>query len=139
MIISIIGSGNTATVLGGILKQNNYIINEITGRNKITVNALANALHAKACFELQQLNKNSDIYIIAVRDDAIADVSTQLNLDEKIVVHTCGSVPIHVLEKTSVNYGVLYPLQSLRKELSYSPVIPFLVDGSNDFTREKIF
>jgi predicted short-subunit dehydrogenase-like oxidoreductase (DUF2520 family) len=28
-------------------------------------------------------------------------------------------------------YGVLYPLQSLRKEIPGSPVIPFLVDGNN--------
>ena len=33
----------------------------------------------------------------------------------------------------------MYPLQSLRKELNYAPVIPFLVDGNNDFTREAIF
>ena len=34
MIISIIGSGNTATVLGRILKENHHTINEIIGRNK---------------------------------------------------------------------------------------------------------
>ncbi len=139
MIISIIGSGNTATVLGEVLKKNGHIINEIAGRNKIAVQQLAEKLEANACIDLIQLNKNSDIYIIAVRDDAVGDVIAQLNLDEKIVVHTCGSVPIQALAGASNNYGVFYPLQSLRKELDYSPVIPFLIDGNNDFCRENIF
>lgn len=139
MMISIIGSGNTATVLGKLLKENNHTINEITGRNKTAVNNLAELLNAHACVELNKLNKNSEAYIIAVNDDAVAEVSAQLDLNDKIVVHTCGSVSINVLEKASENYGVLYPLQSLRKELSYAPAIPFLVDGNNAFARENIF
>ena len=51
---------------------------------------------------------------------------------------TCGSVSINVLEQTSENYGALYPLQSLRKELNYAPAIPFLIDGNNDLTRESV-
>ena len=82
---------------------------------------------------------NSDLYIIAVRDGAVAEVSAQLNLHGKIIVHTCGSVSMNVLANASKNYGVLYPLQSLRKELNYSPVIPFLVDGNNDITKQTIF
>lgn len=139
MIISIIGSGNTATVLGKLLKENNHTINEITGRNKTAVNNLAELLNAHACAELNKLNKNSDAYIIAVNDDAVAAVSVQLKLNNKIVVHTCGSVSVNVLEATSENYGVLYPLQSLRKEINYTPVIPFLVDGNNNFTKENVF
>jgi len=139
MIITIIGSGNAATVLGKVLKKNDHVINEIAGRNTIAVQQLAQHLDANACNDLKQLNKDSDVYIIAVRDDAVAEVSAQLNFNEKIVMHTCGSVAMDVLAKTSVNYGVLYPLQSLRKELNYLPVIPFLANGNNDFTKEKIF
>jgi predicted short-subunit dehydrogenase-like oxidoreductase (DUF2520 family) len=139
MIISIIGSGNTATVLGKLSKENNHVINEVVGRNKIAVQQLSEKLNANACAEILQLNKNSDLYIIAVKDDAVANVSEQLNLNNKIVVHTCGSVPMNVLANTSVHYGVLYPLQSLRKELNYSPVIPFLIDSNNDFVRRTIF
>ncbi|MEO8711807.1 MAG: DUF2520 domain-containing protein [Parafilimonas sp.] len=138
MIISIIGSGNTATVLGKILKQHNHIINEIIGRNKMAVQNLAEELNAHACIKLNQLDKNSDMYIIAVRDDAVAEVSAQLELHDKIAVHTCGSVSINVLEQSSKNIGILYPLQSLRKEINYLPRIPFLIDGNNDLTKEAI-
>lgn len=138
MIISIMGAGNAATVLGKIFKKHNHKINEIIGRNKIAVRHLAKELSAKPCFELNQFNKNSDIYIIAVKDDAVAAVSAQINLDEQPVLHTSGSLPIEVLAKASKNFGVLYPVQSLRKELNYNPLIPFLIDGNSDFTKKII-
>jgi predicted short-subunit dehydrogenase-like oxidoreductase (DUF2520 family) len=139
MILSIIGSGNTATTLGKMLIENNHSINEIIGRNKIEVQQLAETLHATACTEFNKTDKNSDVYIIAVKDDAVIEVANQLKLHEKIVAHTTGSVVMNVLKNTSENYGVLYPLQSLRKELNYTPVIPFLVDGNNDVTKKTIF
>lgn len=139
MIISIIGSGNTAIVLGKLFAANNHSINEIIGRNKITAQQLAQTLNANACFNIEELNTSSDIYIIAVRDNNVAEVAAQLNLQDKIVVHTCGSVSLNVLAKSSENYGALYPLQSLRKELSYAPAIPFLVDGNNEFVKNTIF
>ncbi|HEX5150110.1 MAG TPA: DUF2520 domain-containing protein [Parafilimonas sp.] len=139
MNITIIGSGNVAVALGKLFKENNHAVNEVVGRNAITVRNLAETLGTGFCFSLDQMNTNSDMFVIAVKDDAVAEVSAQLNLHEKIVVHTCGSVSIKALEQTSKNYGALYPLQSLRKELNYSPVIPLLVDGNNDSTRQTIF
>jgi predicted short-subunit dehydrogenase-like oxidoreductase (DUF2520 family) len=139
MIISIIGSGNTATVLGRILKKNDHVVNEIIGRNKTAVHELAKELNANACMDMQQINANSELYIIAVRDDAVAEVAAQLNMDNKIVAHTCGSISIEVLAGTSTNFGVFYPLQTLRKELHYSPTIPFLVDGNNDDTKQALY
>ncbi len=139
MIVTIIGSGNTATVLGRLLKNKNHVINEIAGRNEPAVKTLAENLNAAACFDLKKLNKNSDVFIIAVKDDALAEIAAQLKLNKKIAVHTAGSVPVNVLEKTAENYGVLYPLQSLRKELNYLPDIPFLIDGNNAFAKENMY
>ncbi|MEP6466568.1 MAG: DUF2520 domain-containing protein [Parafilimonas sp.] len=138
MIVSIIGAGNTATVLGKLLVDNNHTINEVVGRNKIAVQKLAEKMNATTCNELDKVNKNSDVYILAVKDDAVAEVAEKLQLNKKIAVHTAGSVAMNVLKNASENYGVLYPLQSLRKELNYAPAIPFLVDGNNNFTKETI-
>ncbi|SFQ45778.1 Rossmann-like and DUF2520 domain-containing protein [Parafilimonas terrae] len=138
MVISIIGSGNVATVLGKIFKENNHTINEIIGRNETAVINLASLLNAKPGFSIGHINKDSDIFIVAVKDDAVAEVSAQINAAQKIVVHTCGSVSVNVLKDASGNYGVLYPLQSLRMELNYNPEIPFLIDGNNPHTKNII-
>lgn len=138
MNITIIGSGNVTTVLGRLFVNKGHIINEIAGRNKTMISQLATTLQATPCYNLQQLNTKSDVYMIAVKDDAVTAVATQLKIKQKIVLHTCGSISINVLKGTSEKYGVLYPLQSLRKELHYEPVIPFLIDGNNDAAKNII-
>lgn len=138
MKLSIIGSGNVATVLGRLFKQNGFIINEVVSRNKTHALQLANELNAVCVDNISALFKNSDVYIIAVNDDAVELLSNQLIVDKKVVVHTCGSVSINVLKNASENFGVLYPLQSLRKEISYSPGIPFLIDANNDDSKKII-
>jgi predicted short-subunit dehydrogenase-like oxidoreductase (DUF2520 family) len=138
MKISIIGAGNVATVLSRLLRGKKFIIEQIVSRNKIHAEKLAHELNAEAIENIESLSKNSDIYIVAVNDDAVETVSNQLRLDEKIVVHTCGSASINILKNASKNFGVLYPLQSLRKEIPYLPVIPFLIDGNNDYSKRMI-
>ena len=138
MKISIIGSGNVATVLGRLLQQKDFIIDEVVSRNKTHAINLAKELDAIAVDEITNISRNSDIYIIAVNDDVIETVSNKLVLDEKIVVHTCGSASINILKNTSKNFGVLYPLQSLRKEIPYLPAVPFLIDANNNYAKEII-
>ena len=138
MKVSIIGSGNVATVLGRLLKQNNFLIKEIVSRSKTHASNLAKELGAISLDNIKAISKNSEAYIIAVNDDAIETVSNQLSVGDKIVVHTCGSAPMHILKNASKNFGVLYPLQSLRKEIVYSPVIPFLIDGNNNHSKNII-
>ena len=138
MNISLIGSGNVATVLGRLLKKNGHVIVEIAGRNHSHAAALAMELCASVCDAPQHINQESDMYIIAVSDDAVSAVSSALSLNEKIVVHTSGSVSADVLNHASKNVGVLYPLQSLRKDTNYFPSIPFLIDGNNKTTLETI-
>jgi predicted short-subunit dehydrogenase-like oxidoreductase (DUF2520 family) len=67
---------------------------------------------------------------MCVSDDAVENVAKQLSLKNKIVVHTSGAVSKNVLQNCTENFGILYPLQSLRKELNYIPDIPFLIDGN---------
>lgn len=138
MDIAIIGTGNTATVLGKLCKEKGHRILEVNGRSSTDTNFLAKELEAKAGFELKQITKDADLYIIAVSDMAIDNVSVDIHVHEKIVVHTAGSMSIHLLDHTSSNYGVLYPLQSMRKEIEELPEIPFLIDGNNDFTKKEL-
>ena len=56
----------------------------------------------------------SDIYIIAVSDDAISKVSLKIKSKKALVVHTSGSVSIDSL-KNNGKKGVFYLLQSFSK------------------------
>jgi predicted short-subunit dehydrogenase-like oxidoreductase (DUF2520 family) len=99
---------------------------------------LAVELNAQQYDEIEAIVPNADAYIVAISDDAIMGFAARIKLPGKLVVHTSGSVSTEVLKNMSDNYGVLYPLQSLRKQASHQPVIPFLIDGSNDYTKQQL-
>jgi len=131
MKIVLIGSGNVATVLARLIKSTEHTIVEVESKQLQHAQTLANELNVNAITNIDVITKDADIYIICVSDDAIENIVKQLYVKNKIVVHTSGTVSKNVLQNSSDNFGVLYPLQSLRKELSYIPDIPFLIDGNS--------
>ena len=138
MKITIIGAGNVGTVLGRLLREKGHAINQIFSRNHSHAVTLADELQARVCNNLEQINKQSDVYIVAVSDDAVDTISASLQLEKQIILHTSGSISIERLRNVSENYGVLYPLQSLRKETGDIPSIPFLVDANNEHALQEI-
>jgi predicted short-subunit dehydrogenase-like oxidoreductase (DUF2520 family) len=134
MNVVLIGAGNAATVLGRLTKSSGHTIFEVVSRNETHAQILATKLDAKAQIDISAVTKNADIYIISVSDNSIETLADQLQLKNKIVVHTSGSVSKKVLQNVSELYGVLYPLQSLRKESEHIPEIPLLIDGNTQET-----
>jgi len=141
MQIVIIGSGNVATIFAKQLHSNNNTIVQIIARNPISGKALAEKVNATFVSDYNHINKNADAYIISVQDDSLPIVAQQLeNIlpQNALVIHTTGSASINVLKKNSSQYGVLYPLQSLRKENTTITNIPLFLDGNTPDALEKI-
>lgn len=134
MKIVIIGSGNVATILGKKIMGAGHSILEVAGRNMDAVKVLADILHAAAVYDINNITKLADIYIIAVADSAIKALASELRVEDKIVVHTAAAEPINILNTSSSRYGVIYPLQTLRKEANVIPPIPILINGNNQET-----
>jgi predicted short-subunit dehydrogenase-like oxidoreductase (DUF2520 family) len=130
MRVVIIGTGNVATVLGRKMLAAEHDIVQVCGRSALSAKELAVILNTDHTDRFDQVNRTADIYVIAVADTAIEEVAAALHLDKKLVVHTAGSISKEVLKKCSSNYGILYPVQSLRKEMTMLPEIPFMVDGN---------
>jgi predicted short-subunit dehydrogenase-like oxidoreductase (DUF2520 family) len=138
MQVVIIGSGNTATILGKLLKKNGFHISQVISRNIAHAEILANALNCSASDFTSPMDETADIYLIAVSDKIIHEVVNHIPKNNKLILHTAGSVSINVLKNVSNQFGVLYPLQSLRKEIANSPEIPFLIEGNNQEVSDKI-
>ncbi len=132
MQVVVIGTGNVATVLSKLIVAKGHTIIQVVGREMENALSIAIPIGAKASDAIATITPDADIYIIAVNDDAIANVAKQLQLNNKLVVHTAGSINKQVLSQVSNNYGVLWPLQTLRKETIEIPDIPFVIDASND-------
>ena len=137
MDIVIIGSGNVAAVLGRAFKAAGHIILQVYSRNASAASALAYEWDTESTNYKSLLNTQAAVYILAVPDDAIPDVVSNLRLPGKIVAHTAASVPMDILQNVTNHYGIFYPLQSLRKEMSYLPDIPVFFDG-HDAKAKKV-
>ena len=133
MRVVIIGAGNVATVLGKLMAKANHEILQVLSRNIGHAQSLATELGCAATDDPQTINTTADVYVVAVSDTALKSLYEAYFLGDKLVVHTAGAVPGDVLKVVSANYGVMYPLQSLRKENREVPVdIPLLVDGNSE-------
>jgi predicted short-subunit dehydrogenase-like oxidoreductase (DUF2520 family) len=138
MKVTIIGSGNVATVLGKRMLQNGFEITEVYSRKIEHASALAAVLLAKPISNVQQISDDADVYLLAVADKALIELAAELVLPGKLVIHTAGAVSIDVLKSISNNYGVLYPIQSMRKEMDIATPISFLIDATNESVLAQI-
>jgi len=139
--IIIIGTGNLATNLAPALEQNGLVVKIVYGRTLKSAGEIADNLYqATATDSLDFSHFEAGLFIIAVTDDAIEEISRELILPENaIVLHTSGSKGINILGYAgSPNIGVLYPLQTFSKnKRTKFDTIPILVEGDNKYT-EKI-
>ena len=115
MNIVILGSGNIATHLGRAFKMAGQHIAQVWSRDLSHASALADTLAAEPIDNMFDLDRSADLYIIAVKDEAIRDIALELKLNDQLLVHTSGSTGLTALEGASSKIGVFYPLQTFSK------------------------
>ncbi len=138
MRIIIIGTGNVATVISKALVAAGHTIVQVLGRDGQKAESLARELGSTYSTNENSLDTTAEIYLFALSDSALYELARRFVLKDKIVLHTAGSVSMEVLKGISEQYGVMYPLQSLRKEMQVIPSIPVLVDANRPEVLEKI-
>ncbi|XMO85674.1 F420-dependent NADP oxidoreductase [Algibacter sp. AS12] len=110
--VVILGAGNVATHLfKGFEKTNDVSVVQWYNRNASSLQPYSHLVDVTDNLEAL---KDVDVYIIAVSDDAISELSSSLPFEDKLVVHTSGSVSVYDLDM-KLKRGVLYPLQSFSK------------------------
>lgn len=134
MKITVIGAGRVATHLAKGLYACGYIIHQVYSRNLAIASELALTINACAVNTMTQLDKNVDLVIFAISDQAIEEVAHQLSLylSDVLVIHTSGSTALKVLSMYP-RRGVFYPLQtfSLEKDVNWQS-IPVLLEANSD-------
>lgn len=134
MKITIIGAGKVGSHLAMKLHEVGNEIVQIFSRDLQNAEAIANKTAAEFTNELNKINKRSDLYLLAVPDDAIENIAAHFSQDifkNKLIAHTSGSTPITVLSGQKLKHcGVFYPLQSF--SLGTTPdfsQIPICIDA----------
>ena len=96
----------------------------LIGRGRLATNlehALLTAGHEVVSVNsrtLESLPFEADVFIVAVKDAALADVirSATKGRENQLFVHTAGSMPMDLFEGLTAHYGVFYPMQTFSKE-----------------------
>lgn len=110
--VVILGSGNVGThFFKAIEKAENVRVVQWYSRQTDSLKGYKNKT---AITDNLSALKEADLYILAVSDDAVAQLSAALPFENRLVVHTSGSVNVHDLDKKNKR-GVLYPLQTFSK------------------------
>ena len=140
MNISIIGSGNVATQFGKVFLKTGHTIVQVISSNVRSGKQLASRLKTSFSSTYADPNNQTDIFLIAVKDAQITEVVKSLIKTGKIVVHTSGSIDINVFKNKFRNYGVFYPLQTIKinRAVNFKKV-PICLEASNEKTEEQLF
>jgi len=132
--VTLIGSGNVAQHLIRAFK-NQAVLNSEIELIQVYTRKPESLLHlldsGKITNDWDNLEE-SDVYILAVSDDAIATVSSQLPFKNRLVVHTSGGVALASLNDKN-RKGIFYPLQTFSKnKLVDFTTIPICLEAQNE-------
>lgn len=134
--IVLFGTGNVATHLFEAYK-NSYDFKIIQVYNHAPKSLQAFKDKVLITTELEEVLP-ADIYIFALKDDIITQVSQKMKETDALVVHTSGAVSLKVLEKFK-RHGVFYPLQtfSKNKKVDFSK-IPVCVEANTNADKDLL-
>ncbi|UTA68195.1 Rossmann-like and DUF2520 domain-containing protein [Emticicia sp. 21SJ11W-3] len=148
MKISMIGAGNVAWHLSIALEDHHHQVCEVYSRKQVKARALVSMLYqAKVKTDLDFSESAAEVFILAVADDAIAEVCSMLVLPENaILVHTSGTKSLEDLQNLMIAHhdlpvrcGVFYPLMtfSIQKKMSLKEV-PFCIEAEEASAEDKL-
>lgn len=127
MKVVILGYGIVASHLVGAF-QNSEKIEVIQIYNRRSIDGDTLPSHTTLLTEI----KKADIYIIAIKDDSIEEFSKKLLFEDRLVVHTSGSVDMKKLSDKN-RKGIFYPLQTFSKDREVDfKTIPICVEAESE-------
>ena len=128
--VVLLGAGNVGTHLyRALLKANNIRLVQWYNRSSGGVNVANNQVNMT-----NDLNcvAEADLYLVAVTDSALPEISQAIGQRKGVIAHTAGSISINELNDHE-NHGVFYPLQTFSKQrqLDFSQ-IPLCLEANNE-------
>lgn len=132
MNIVLLGSGNLATNLSLSLHKKGIKIIQVYSKTTANAKALAERLDCAYTTNTEDIFE-ADIYISALKDSVSKEVWNSIRFNNKLLLHTSGSLDMNLLKEHSNNIGVLYPLMTLsRNRIVDFTNIPILVESDSE-------
>lgn len=108
--IGIIGSGRAGSALGAALASAGHPVTGLTARSRASLDRAARLLPHVPVLSPEEVTTRADVVLVAVPDDAIAQVAADLPLTEdQYVVHLSGAHGLSVLAGIQAIPVALHP------------------------------
>jgi len=143
MRLVLIGAGNVGWHLGQRLAECGHAPLQVYSRRQERAEALAGRIGSQPISRWEDLSPEADLYLLAVRDDAIdsvAEVLAKRLPDSALVAHTSGATPGKILAPHFEHWGVFYPLQTFSRAqaLDFSAV-PICIFAATEADENLLF
>ncbi|MDR1345757.1 MAG: DUF2520 domain-containing protein [Bacteroidales bacterium] len=138
--IGIIGSGNVASWFGFTLHQCGFSVTQVCSRNRETASQLAARIgDAEVITDITHLRSDSSLYLFALPDDYYTVLLEKIPFIMPLAVHTAGSLSCRVFQQKATHYGVVYPYQTISKDLDFRTLeVPLCVEGDDEYTTSQL-
>ncbi|MCK9449926.1 MAG: DUF2520 domain-containing protein [Bacteroidales bacterium] len=129
--VCVLGTGRVAGHLCTALFRAGFSIIQVYGRNWSKARELAVSVQAQPIDNLENLHTDAHLYILALSDDAIYQVSESISVTNGLIVHTSGFRALTEIHSKHPRRGVFYPLQTFTsgRQLSFDH-LPLFVEAS---------
>lgn len=141
MRIVFIGAGRLATNLSRALVEAGHDVVQIYSRSFDSAMQMSAIAGGSPTNDISKITKEADVYIMAVSDSAMPELIPQVckGREQKVFIHTAGSMPMDVFKGMALHYGVLYPLQTFSKDRRVDfREIPCFVEVSDDLSARVV-
>jgi predicted short-subunit dehydrogenase-like oxidoreductase (DUF2520 family) len=128
--IAIVGAGRVGRALGKQLCESGWHITSVVTRSESTARRASRYIGGGRAFgKLSRLILETSVVLIAVQDDAVADLAKRLadiggeEWAGKIILHTSGALDSRALaplQRAGANVGSLHPLQTFSSRVAPS-------------------
>ncbi|HZK03746.1 MAG TPA: DUF2520 domain-containing protein [Bacteroidaceae bacterium] len=134
MRVVLVGAGNVGTRLSEALLSAGHSILAVYSRTELSARTLAENLNVPYTTLLEQLPCDADLYIAALKDDALVHLSKEIvkGREKSLFIHTSGTLNMDIWKSTgATRFGVMYPLQTFSKDkLVDWRSVPIFIEGS---------
>lgn len=138
--IALIGAGNVAHHLAPVLLKAGVNLCQIYSRTIESARELGMKTGITYTSDIFAVYPDCDIYIFCVSDDILLPLFKSIRLNKNaLILHTSGSLPMHIFKPFADHYGVLYPLQTFTKKRNLDfGEIPLCIEGSDSKVTAEI-
>lgn len=137
--VTIIGSGNVAAFLARNFHKHGVRVEKIISRNAEKGKVLAAETNALWSDDFSSPGSAENIVISAVKDSAANEVWHKLHIENRLLLHTAGTLSLDDLAPFAPARGVLYPLQSISADKAIdSRQVPFLIEANSAENLTKV-